>query len=168
MSFTIRRIQKEDNPAVKKLIIKVLLEHGAQGEGFASGDPELDFMFENYQNPKSAFWVVEQSGKIAGVGGVGQLKGEEPQYCELQKMYFLKELRGKGAGFKLISMCLDFAKQQEYTYCYLETLHNMEAAQKLYKKFKFTYINTRLGGTGHTSCPVFMILNLTDNRTTKF
>ena len=50
MDFLIRWIQPEDNGSIKNLVVKVLLEHGAQGEGFASSDPELDCMFETYQN----------------------------------------------------------------------------------------------------------------------
>jgi putative acetyltransferase len=47
-----------------------------------------------------------------------------------------------------------------YEKCYLETLPEMLVAQKLYKKVGFEYLRESLGGTGHTSCPVWMIIDL--------
>lgn len=163
MNFSIRHITVEDNKKVKALVLKVLLEHGAEGDGFASADPELECMYETYQKAGASFWIVEQEGDIKGVGGIGPLSGEGKEYCELQKMYFLKELRGLGAGKKLISLSLSFAKEFGYSYCYLETLSNMIAAQNLYKKYNFQYLKTRLGGTGHTSCPIFMLLKFNES-----
>jgi putative acetyltransferase len=36
----------------------------------------------------------------------------------------------------------------------------MEAAQKLYNKTGFKYLDGPMGNTGHFSCPVHMILDL--------
>jgi putative acetyltransferase len=36
----------------------------------------------------------------------------------------------------------------------------MEAAQKLYNKVGFEYLDKPLGNTGHTSCPVWMLKKL--------
>ena len=77
--------------------------------------------------------------------------------CELQKMYFLQEARGKGIGFKLIQKCLDKAAELGYEKCYLETLPEMLTAQNLYKKVGFEYLSEPIGTTGHTTCPVWMI-----------
>ncbi len=63
MNFLIRWIQPEDNESIKNLVVKVSLEHDAQGEGFASGDPELDCMFETYQKPGARYWVIEKTMK---------------------------------------------------------------------------------------------------------
>lgn len=46
------------------------------------------------------------------------------------------------------------AKRFGFTACYLETLPEMKAAQKLYVKSGFEYINEPFGATGHTSCPI--------------
>ena len=164
MDFLIRWIQPEDNGSIKNLVVKVLLEHGAKGEGFASSDPELDCMFETYQNAGARYWVIEKNNEILGVGGIGPLKGESKEYCELQKMYFLKELRGNGLGKKLMTLCLEFAINYGYSYCYLETLPNMKTAQNMYKNYNFRDLENRMGITGHSSCPVFMLLDLTNKK----
>lgn len=80
--------------------------------------------------------------------------------CELQKMYFLSEARGLGLGAKMIKLCLDKAKEFGFEQCYLETMPFMEDAQKLYLKNGFAYIDHPMGGTGHYSCPVWMLRNL--------
>lgn len=116
-------------------------------------------MFEAYDVPKSVYFVVENNGKIIGGAGIGPL-ANEPETCELQKMYFLPEARGLGLGVQMMAKCLDAAKAFGYQKCYLETMPNMEAAQKLYKKSGFEYLCSALGNTGHTSCPVWMIRNL--------
>ena len=60
----------------------------------------------------------------------------------------------------MIQKCLTQAKSYGYTDCYLETMPNMIDAQKLYKKWGFTYIDHPIGNTGHCSCPVWMVKSL--------
>ena len=79
-------------------------------------------------------------------------------------MYFLKELRGNGLGKKLMTLCLEFAINYGYSYCYLETLPNMKTAQNMYKNNNFRDLENRMGITGHSSCPVFMLLDLTNEK----
>ena len=155
----IREIIKSDNKEIAEVIRKVLIELEVPKVGTAYADPQLDTMFETYQEPKSAYFVIESDGKIIGGGGIGNLRNEE-NTCELQKMYFLPEARGKGLGTALINKCLETAKSFGYEKCYLETMPNMHAAQKLYKKSGFEYLCEPKGETGHTSCPVWMITNI--------
>lgn len=156
----IRPIEKRDNPIVKSIVVSVLAEYEASGEGYASADPELDNMFATYQTERSVFYVVVEGGSVKGCAGLAPLKGAEKEICELQKMYFLPELRGKGYASLLIDRCLEDAKKFGFTQCYLETLPNMVGAQALYKKVGFHYIHTRLGTTGHSKCEVLMARNL--------
>ena len=156
----LREIKKEDNPKIAAVIREVFVNEGYPKTGTAFADVQLDFMFEAYQNPKSIYFVVEENGKIIGGAGVNQLDNSNENICELQKMYFLKEARGRGIGMQMIEKCLAKAKEFGYEKCYLETLPVMLNAQKLYKKVGFEYLIQPLGGTGHTSCPVWMIKNL--------
>jgi putative acetyltransferase len=110
--------------------------------------------------PRAAYFVVEENGKIIGGAGVSQLENSTDNICELQKMYFLQEARGRGIGFLMIQKCLEKAIELGYEKCYLETLPEMLHAQKLYKKVGFEYLCAPMGGTGHTSCPVWMIKDL--------
>ncbi|APQ19181.1 GNAT family N-acetyltransferase [Maribacter hydrothermalis] len=156
----IREIRKEDNPHVAKVIRQVLTDLGVPKVGTAYADPSLDKMFEHYDKPKATYFVIEENGLILGCAGVAQLDNYEGNVCELQKMYFLEAARGKGVGHKMITVCIERAKEYGFDACYLETMPYMEAAQKLYTKMGFEYIDARMGDTGHYSCPVFMLKTL--------
>ena len=123
-------------------------------------DPELNFMFEAYENKRSIYYVVENNGKIYGGAGISHLNEADYNICELQKMYFLPSIRGKGIGDMMIEKSLSFALDNKFKYCYIETLPYMKAAQKLYLKKGFSYINGPIGNTGHTSCNVWLIKKL--------
>lgn len=156
----IREIQSDDNEQIASVIRQVFISDDYPKTGTAFADVQLDFMYENYNTSRAIYFVVEENGKIIGGAGVNQLDNSKENICELQKMYFLKEARGKGIGYELIVKCIEQAKIFGYEQCYLETLPQMEVAQNLYKKVGFEYLNEPLGGTGHTSCPVWMIKDL--------
>lgn len=156
----IREIKKEDNPEIAHVIRNVLIEHKVPKVGTAYADPQLDCMFETYDKPKAIYFVVEKNGKIVGGAGIDHLENEALTICELQKMYFLTDLRGLGLGTKMMEKCLQSAKDFQYQKCYLETMPYMKAAQQLYTKSGFEYLAEPMGNTGHTSCPVWMIKEL--------
>ncbi|MFN3753547.1 GNAT family N-acetyltransferase [Flavobacterium sp.] len=162
--MTIREIQKEDNQQIAAVIRAVFMADNFPKTGTAFADTQLDFMFEAYNKTRSAYFVVENDGKIVGGAGVSQLENSTENICELQKMYFLQETRGKGIGLQMIQKCLAKAVEFGYEKCYLETLPEMLAAQSLYKKMGFEYLCAPLGNTGHTTCPVWMIKELTTDK----
>ena len=156
----IRQISKNDNLNLGNVIREVLIEIGVPKKGTAFSDPELDFMFETYDKKRSIYYVVENKGKVYGGAGISHLNEADYDICELQKMYFLPTIRGKGLGDQMIEKCLSFALDNKYKYCYIETLPYMKAAQKLYLKKGFQYIDGPIGYTGHVSCNVFLIKKL--------
>ncbi len=100
-------------------------------------------------------WEVD--GNIAGGGGVAPLSGGEASLCELQKMYFLPILRGKGLAKQLALQALEFARQQGFNRCYLETTASLTSAVGLYERLGFEHINGPMGNTGHVDCEVTML-----------
>ncbi|WP_108422914.1 GNAT family N-acetyltransferase [Flagellimonas amoyensis] len=156
----IREIQPEDNEQVAKVIRKVLEDMGVPKVGTAYADKALDDMYAEYDVPKATYFVVEHDGKVIGCAGIAPLQNYTGNVCELQKMYFLEEARGKGIGSEMMLICLQKAKDFGFDECYLETMPYMAAAQKLYKKSGFEYIDAPLGNTGHFSCPVWMLKKL--------
>lgn len=156
----IRPIQAEDNPIIARIIRTVLEDLHVPKVGTAYADPSLDHMFENYQKERSEYFVLEVDGRLLGGAGIAQLDNYDGNVCELQKMYFLPEARAKGWGTLMIDRCLQEARKLGYDDCYLETMSYMEAAQKLYKKYGFDYLDGPMGDTGHYSCGVHMILKL--------
>ena len=160
MKIDIREIQEKDNHKIKQVLISVMTEFGVPDHGTALQDDELDNMSNAYTENNSIYYVVLADNIICGGAGISKLKGTNKNICELQKMYFLPNIRGKGIGSNLITKCLDFAKKSQYNLCYIETMYNMIDAQNLYKKNGFVYIDHPMGDTGHSSCPVWMTLEL--------
>jgi putative acetyltransferase len=156
----IRPIDIKDNRELSLVIRSVLIEMSVPKTGTAYEDEELDTMYEAYLGPRTIYYVVTDGKKILGGGGIAPLKDGDPSVCELQKMYFSPKARGKGLGQKLIDTCIDFAKSNDFKLCYIETMPNMEAAQKLYKKLGFNRIDHPMGNTGHCSCPIWMTKSL--------
>ncbi len=159
-TITIREIHQEDDHEIAKVIREVLIEHNVPRTGTAFADPELDHMFEAYNRPGAAYFVVELDGKIVGGAGIAPLANQTENICELQKMYFLPEVRGMGIGAMMMERCLVEATELGYDQCYLETMSYMEPAQRLYKRSGFRYIDAPMGNTGHHACPVWMIRDL--------
>ena len=159
-NYSIRKIEIKDNQFVAELIRAVFDELNIPKVGTAYEDVYLDFMFEEYNKPKSVYFVIESKGRIIGSAGIAPLENEIETICELQKMYFLPETRGLGIGSQMMEKCLQAAKDFGFEKCYLETMPFMLDAQKLYKKVGFEYICSPMGSTGHVSCPIWMLKEL--------
>lgn len=159
-TWKIREIEPDDNQEVKKLIQNVLVEMGAPKEGTAYEDESLNDMAATYEGRGKVYYVVEEDSRIIGGAGIAPLAGMELEICELQKMYFLPEARGRGIGMEMIDRCLEFARKNGYGKCYIETMPNMENARKLYKKTGFETLPGPMGNTGHYNCSVFLLKDL--------
>ncbi len=155
--YFIRPIEPRDDAAVAAIIRMVMPEFGADGAGFAIDDPEVEWMSRAYARPRSAYFVVEIDGHVAGGGGVAPLVGGDVATCELQKMYYLPRTRGLGAGSALMALCLSSAREFGFERCYLETLAGMDSAMRLYERSGFRRIDARMGGTGHGGCDTFYL-----------
>jgi putative acetyltransferase len=157
----IRPIVPDDDAAVASIVRTVMPEFGASGCGFAINDPEVDWMSRAYAAPRSAYFVVEDAnGSVLGGGGVAPLEGGDEDTCELRKMYFLPEARGRGIGAAMMQRCLEAARGFGFKRCYLETLTGMDAAMRLYERSGFRRIDAAMGATGHGGCNTFFLRDL--------
>jgi putative acetyltransferase len=156
--YQIRPIQAQDNAEIAAIIREVSKEFGLAPEsGFAVADPILDNLYAVYNQPNVQYWVIEnQQGKIFGGGGLSPLKGE-PTILEIQKMYFLPEVRGLGFAKQLLEKAFQFTLLQGFQSCYLETTKELWQAVKLYEKLGFQYLDQPKGNTGHShACEIWM------------
>lgn len=151
-SIRIRRIQSGDDAPIARIIRATMTEFDATGPGHSINDPEVDAMSAAYGDTRSAYLVLEQDGRLLGGGGVGPLQGGDADTCELRKMYFLPEARGKGLGRQVAEEILAFARSAGYRRVYLETMTRMADARKLYEKLGFKRSGTPRGHTGHFGC----------------
>lgn len=159
MKYKIREIEEKDNKEVEDVIRTCLIEFGANHDGTAWSDPNLNKFSEIYNSEGNKYWVaLDENNKLVGGVGIGKIEGIE-DVCELQKMYCLPEARGTGVSHNLMKIALEYASKF-YNRCYIETLENMVAAQKFYEKYGFERIYEPIVQTEHFSCDVRYIRNL--------
>ncbi|WKE66564.1 GNAT family N-acetyltransferase [Gallaecimonas kandeliae] len=164
MTFQLRALRAEDNAALASVIRAVSAEYGLTADkGYGVSDPHLDDLFSYYHDLGGHYWVLEVDGELVGGGGLAPLNGAEAgpgRICELQKMYFLPQARGLGAGRALAEKALARARQDGYKLCYLETTDNLKEALVLYERLGFKRLTAPLGDTGHGDCEICMALTL--------
>lgn len=161
--FELREIEPKDNQAIASIIRQVSAEYGlGADQGFAVADVTLDSLAAVYQASGSGYWVISYQGKLLGGGGIAPLAGSNPtdKICELQKMYFLPSLRGRGLARRLAQHALQFAKDAGYQQCYLETTARLTEAIALYQSLGFESLCAAKGNTGHNSCELAMLKQL--------
>lgn len=156
----IRQATAQDDSAIAHVIRNVSAEYGLTADkGYSVADPTLDCLSEIYSQTGANYWVVEQNGRVVGGVGIAPL-ANNASICELQKMYFMPEIRGKGLAKRMALMALDFARETGYQSCYLETTASLKEAVKLYEKLGFMHLSAPLGNTGHDACEMPMLLPL--------
>ena len=160
-ALRLRKLTVADNPAIAHVIRQVSAEYGLTADkGYTVADTNLDELYQVYSQPGHAYWVVEYEGEVVGGGGIAPLAGSESDICELQKMYFLPAIRGKGLAKKLALMAMEQAREMGFKRCYLETTAFLKEAIALYEHLGFEHIDYALGCTGHVDCEVRMLRKL--------
>ncbi|TVY11071.1 GNAT family N-acetyltransferase [Paenibacillus cremeus] len=153
----IRKIRSEDNSTIEAIIRNCLIEFGGNRAGLAWEDESLSRLSDYYNHEGRAYWVAfDESGKMLGGCGIAEFGFPEDKICELQKMYLITEARGTGTAAELLQTALLFAKQH-YKACYLETLQNMQAANRFYVKHGFQLLDAPLAGSDHFACDAWYI-----------
>lgn len=156
--YKLRTIQVQDNAVLAKIIRSVSKEFGlAPEDGFAVADPILDDLYSVYTQPNAQYWVVEnEHGQIFGGGGISPLAGDNSR-LEIQKMYFLPEVRKQGLAQHILSLAFTFAREHGFHSCYLETTKELYQAVQLYEKLGFVHLKVPKGNTGHShACEIWM------------
>lgn len=155
-----RKIKQVDNKIICSIIRSTLEEFDGKKPGTAYYDTDTERMFEAFQGERKVYYVAEIENQVIGGCGIQHLANTNENIAELQKLYLMPKSRGYGVGKKLVEMCVDFAIENNFDKIYLETFPNMHSAINLYKKFNFVDIDFQLGGTGHSSCDVWMLKKL--------
>jgi putative acetyltransferase len=161
MEARFRHIQKQDNPLLARLIRSVFEEHDAPRTETVYSDPTTDRLYELFKTPKSVLWVAELKHSLAGCCGIYPTKGLDPGYVELVKFYLSKDARGKGIGRELMQSCIVSAIEFGYKWMYLESFPHFAKAVNIYEKLGFHNIPHPLGDSGHKSCTIWMVKDLT-------
>ena len=87
--------------------------------------------------PAGRFYLVEHDGAYVGIGALKQLAHG---VAEIQRMYVRAQVRGIGAGRRLVERLLDDAKASGYHTVRLESLRALKPAHTLYRSVGFVEI----------------------------
>ena len=157
----IRQLKKSDNQGLAKMIREVFEEHDAPKKGTVYSDPVMDDLYESFKTENSILYVAENSDSILGCCGIYPTPGIPAGCAELVKFYLPKELRNKGIGKILMERSIAAAKKFGYTQMYIESLPHFSKAVEMYKKQGFILLDAPLGDSGHTTCNIWMLKDLT-------
>ena len=156
----IRKIKKEDNVPLSKMIRQVFVEYDAPREGTVFSDPTTDYLYELFQTENSLLWVADIDNKAVGCCGIYPTTGLPEDHVELVKFYLSTQWRGKGIGKLLMEKSIASASALGYSALYLESLPDFSTAVRMYEKQGFMTLQQPLGDSGHTSCNIWMLKQL--------
>jgi putative acetyltransferase len=160
MQPIIRPIKPSDDAALSKLIKNVLTEFKANKPGTAYFDESTNHLSTVFQNPQSAYWVIEENGEVIGGGGVFPTANLPEGTCELVKLYLYPEARGRGLGKAIMDKCFSSAKELGYQNIYLESMPELNQAVSMYERMGFEKLCSSLGDSGHFGCDIWMVKKL--------
>jgi putative acetyltransferase len=125
---------------------RVLFEEYAGGLGidlcFQGFAQELETLSVMYGPPRGVLLLAEIEGILAGCAAVRPL---DDFTCELKRVYVRADFRGAGLGRRLTEIALHSAREMGYKSIRLDTLPQMQAAQRLYEDLGFRDIPAYYG-----------------------
>jgi putative acetyltransferase len=158
--MNLRKIEAADNAILATIIRSAFEEFDAPKTGTVYSDATTDDLFTLFLKERSVLWVAEINGLIAGCCGVYPTPGLPPDYAELVKFYLSKAARGLGVGRALMEQCTQSAIDMGYTHLYLESQPKFSHAVRIYEKQGYQLLDHPLGESGHTSCDIWMVKEL--------
>ena len=129
-----RLATNEDCGRVQALVFGVLREYGLEPDPDGT-DRDIADLEAHYTNRGGTFELLEDAaGNLLGTVGLYPMNEDT---IELRKMYFSKDLRGRGVGKQTLRRMIEKARALGYKKIYLETASVLREAVALYEKFGF-------------------------------
>lgn len=109
--------------------LEIMLQQNGETKDFEA----IDMV---YTQNRGIFLALVSDGKVLGMGAI---KKWSDDICEVKRMFFAPQARGKGLGARMLSTLLDHARALGYTIARLDTYNptTQVHAVALYKKFGF-------------------------------
>lgn len=158
-----RKIEPSDDKKIAEIIRTNLEKFHLNIPGTVYFDSELEHLSAYYNsNPlKRAYFVaLNEAEQIIGGVGIAEFNGIE-NCAELQKLYLVDSVKGKGYGKALVRLAENCARAAGYKNLYLETHTNLSVALKLYEKMGFHKIEKSCA-TQHSAMNCFYLKELSD------
>lgn len=96
-------------------------------------------LVERFNPEKDCILILECDGSPCGCIAITHTENNAAQ---LRYFFLEPELRGLGAGTKLLNAALEFCRQKKYSHVFLWTVSAQESARILYKKAGFVITET--------------------------
>jgi putative acetyltransferase len=141
-TLTIQPLRDSQIEEAKAVIVEVCFEmFGHAPTKFE----DMDEVASQYAAPSGTFLVLMDGQRVVGTGAIRRL---DEQTCELKRMWFLPAYRGKGHGGRMAELLFEFARGAGYKRMRLDTIPQLEAANKLYRRLGFYPIERYNDGPG--------------------
>ena len=126
-----------EGPALEsiKSLFKAYLTELNEDLCFQSFDSEIDNPLYKYSAPVGALFIA--SYNAIPVGCIALQPLQEPQTCEMKRLYVDPEYRNLKIGDALVKILIQEAQSLGYATMKLDTLERLQAAIQLYQKFGF-------------------------------
>jgi putative acetyltransferase len=135
----IRIATNRDRERVVALVFRVLSEYDLPPDP-ESKDSDLNDIEESYIHSGGVFELIEdKEGNLLGTYGLYPL---DKDTCELRKMYFVPQIRGRGLGRLVLERAVAHARRLGFKAIVLETISVLKKAIRLYTRFGFVPIET--------------------------
>jgi putative acetyltransferase len=132
--IVVRPATNDDCGRVQALVFGILREYALEPD-LNGTDRDIADIEAHYINRGGIFEVIEdKQGNLLGTCGLYPMTDDT---VELRKMYFAKELRGRGFGKQTLEKMIDTARAMGFRKIYLETATVLKEAVHLYEKFGF-------------------------------
>ena len=129
----IRRYEKQDAEAVKKLITEIMDGEFREEKAALSLD-DLENLENSYGNLGEAFFVAEDGRKIVGTVAI---KREDDRVALIRRIFVAPEYRKRQIGLRLLDHAVEFCREVGYRELIFKTTSRMSAAIELVKKRDF-------------------------------
>lgn len=96
-------------------------------------------LVEKFNPEKDCMFILECDGNASGCVAITHT---ENNIAQLRYFFLEPELRGLGAGTRLLNMALDFCRQKKYSNVFLWTVSAQESARILYRNAGFKITET--------------------------
>lgn len=131
MTAVLRPATREDGPAVRALIFKILDEYRLPVDPHGT-DADLEDIGTSYRQGR--FWVIDDDGSVVGSCALYPVRDG---VVELRKMYVDRRLRGQGWGRRLLETALAAAREDGHERVELETASVLKEAIAMYGQYGF-------------------------------
>ncbi len=96
-------------------------------------------LVNQFDSSKDSMFILDNNGKQSGCIAITHT---EENTAQLRYFFLEPELRGLGAGKRLLKMAIDFSREKGYSHLFLWTVSAQETARRLYSKVGFVITET--------------------------